>query len=142
MRARIWMRSEPLIASAHGRVHTRSGCMMRPGLCTTSLTRFALAQASIWSRLTFMWCSGILAVGSKRSLEHEDLYELQNVDSTAHNSELLAAAWRREERSGRRSFIRAFHRAFGAYFWKTVSRVTDTSRDERAHTLHANRPID
>jgi len=86
---------------------------------TIPLKRNMQATASIWSTLTFSWLSELLSVGAKRSLEHSDLYDLQNFDSTERNGAILLAAWEREVRLGRKSFIRAFHYAFGGYFWRT-----------------------
>jgi hypothetical protein len=79
------------------------------------------ATASYWSRWTFSWLSGILRLGSRRALEQTDLYELQIEDATAYNSAKLAAAWQREQRvrPGKGIFLRAFHFAYGKYFWVT-----------------------
>jgi len=77
----------------------------------------AEARASFLSRLAFSWCDETLVLGAKRPLEHADLSSVQEDDSTDANAALLSAAWAREESIGRRSFIRAWHRAFGVYFW-------------------------
>ena len=88
------------------------------------------ATASFWSRFTFSWLSGILWLGSRRALEQSDLFSLQTADATAHTSAEMAAAWRWEQRRrpGRGVFLRAFHRAYGPYFWTTgLFQVANTS---------------
>lgn len=77
------------------------------------------ARASFGSRLFFAWCDGLLRTGAARPLEHGDLHPLQQSDATGRNARVLRVAWAAEEASGRRSFLRAWHRAFGGYFWAT-----------------------
>lgn len=88
------------------------------------------ATASYWSRWTFSWLSGILRLGSRRALEQTDLYDLQVEDATAYNSAKLSDAWQREQqrRPGKGVFLRAFHSAYGRYFWVTgVFQVVNTA---------------
>lgn len=89
------------------------------GGATGGGTRSGAATASIWSALTFSWVSPLLKAGSKDPLEHEQLFSLQTEDSTAYQASMLDAGWQREVSSGRNSFFRATHWAFGGYFWCT-----------------------
>ena len=89
------------------------------GGATGGGTRSGAATASIWSALTFSWVSPLLKAGSKDPLEHEQLFSLQTEDTTAYQASMLDAGWQREVSSGRNSFFRATHWAFGGYFWCT-----------------------
>jgi len=77
------------------------------------------ATASFASRLTFSWLGGVLATGSKRSLEHSDLFALQTRDGSGHNAAHLMRCWEAEAASGRKNFLRSFWVAFGPYFART-----------------------
>ncbi len=77
------------------------------------------ASASFASRLTFSWLSPLLVTGSRRALEHADLYELQLFDSTRTNARTLALAWQRQMASGGKSLFVALRQGFGLYFVMT-----------------------
>ena len=79
----------------------------------------AEATASFFSRITFSWVTSILVTGKARALEHTDLFMLQTADATKLNFDLLLRAWEVEAAGPRKSYLRAWHVAFGAYFWRT-----------------------
>ena len=76
------------------------------------------ASASFASRLFFSWSWPLLKLGASRPLEHSDTFELQPRDATAHHDSRLGAAWARQP-LGRGVFLRAYHEAFGAWWWST-----------------------
>ena len=79
--------------------------------------------ASFASKLTFTYISPLLTLGRKRALEHSDLYELLEDDSSLYCEAKLA---RSLEQGG--NFLRCWHRAFGPYFWATGSlQIINTS---------------
>ena len=93
-------------------INAAAGSALRPN---------AEATASFASRLSFSWCSSILALGAKRALEQDDLYDLQINDRTAPSARRLVRNWARERRHKpqRASFWHAGHATFGRYFWAT-----------------------
>lgn len=77
-------------------------------------------NANIFSTLTFWWVGRLLHLGSKRSLENDDLFPLIEEDKTQTSTEKLYQTWNEEKsrasnetasKNGRRLFkaiIRAF----------------------------------
>ena len=51
------------------------------------------------------------------TLRHSDLFCLQPGDKAGHHSRRFDAAWARQRADAPRSFILAYHRAFGRHFW-------------------------
>jgi ATP-binding cassette subfamily C (CFTR/MRP) protein 1 len=79
--------------------------------------------ASFASKLTFMYISPLLTLGRRRALDHIDLYELLDEDSSLANETKLQNSL---DRGG--DFLRCWHRAFGPYFWTTgLLQVINTS---------------
>ena len=74
----------------------------------------AEAHASFASQLTFSYMSTLLGTGRKRALEHSDLFGLDDGDASLANEKLLA-----ESLAKGGTFLRAWHRAYGSYFWAT-----------------------
>jgi len=77
-----------------------------------------LESASLWSRCTFSWIYPLLKLGSgsgsgsgsfdnPNPLQEEDLYTLNEAESSAYNRRRIEALWEAEVTSGRRNFARA-----------------------------------
>ena len=84
-------------------------------LATPYLGPFTAEKAaSFASKLTFMYISPLLTLGRRRALEHSDLYELLESDSSLTCETALQNSL---DQGG--DFLRCWHRSFGPYFWMT-----------------------
>ncbi|KAG1828571.1 ABC protein [Suillus variegatus] len=72
-------------------------CPAPPSLEDAALT--PLANASIFSQLTYSWVTGIMVLGYQRTLQASDLYKLDTSRESAVLAAKLEAAWQRRIRA-------------------------------------------
>lgn len=78
------------------------------------------SRAGCLSLLTFSWLNPLMRIGSKGTVDDEDLYPLHASDTTTNLAQSLDYMWNQEKRiaegGGKASLVRALRRAFGAPF--------------------------
>ena len=82
--------------------------------------------------------SSLLSLGRRRPLEHNDLFDLLLGDATLTNEQALSEQLAKTFAEGG-SFIRAWHRTYGPYFWTTGLLQVRRSRPLARRTF-AERP--
>ena len=78
-------------------------------------------EANLFSRLTFWWMSGILAIGNARPLENEDLFPLLDELKSQGQTKRLEQAWhdeiQQDPRCARRKGFRLFKSLLKMFSW-------------------------
>jgi len=77
-----------------------------------------MENASLFSRLVFMWPYPLLRLGLTRPLEESDLPEIMKCDSSKYNSDYFDKIWKDEQ--GRNPQNPSLHRAFARDFFLSL----------------------
>lgn len=71
-----------------------------------------IANANCLSKMCFWWAMPLLKLGNERPLEDRDLYDLQEVDSSAENRKIIEGIWKQENDSKRNNLARGLLKHF------------------------------
>ena len=71
-----------------------------------------IANANCLSKMCFWWAMPLLKLGNERPLEDRDLYDLQEVDSSAENRKIIEGIWKQENDSKRNNLARGLLKYF------------------------------
>eukprot|EP00698_Gefionella_okellyi_P004133 TRINITY_DN13869_c0_g1_i1.p1 TRINITY_DN13869_c0_g1~~TRINITY_DN13869_c0_g1_i1.p1 ORF type:complete len:1343 (-),score=367.63 TRINITY_DN13869_c0_g1_i1:24-4052(-) len=80
---------------------------------------FPETTANWFSRITFWWVTPLCALGKRKPLEPDDLWQMAQHDRCATIGETFNREWSKEGKLASRppSLIRTMHRSFGTYFY-------------------------